>query len=77
MENIKKLFLRFVLIGSFVLGLIFLFGAAGYNDWADEAGVYVSLGDMICRLLLGIFLMLPLSIFYAFGGQFDGDDENI
>ena len=75
--NHKKSILKFVLTASFFAGLFLIFGTAGYGDLADELGEMVALGFFIRRFVLGICLMLPLSIFFGFGGSFDGDDESI
>lgn len=66
--------LRSVLTILFFLGLFMIFGAAGYGDWADEAGVYVSLGFIAIRFVFGVLLMLPLSVFFALGGPLDDND---
>lgn len=77
MKKKNRPFLRVLLVGLFIIGLFVLFGTAGYCDYADEEGVAVSLWFMAGRFGLGICMMIPLMAFYAKGGSFDGDDEDI
>ena len=70
----KGKILKIALTRLLFIGLLTIFGTAGYCDFADEEGTIISLGFIVRRFIIGIVLMLPLCIFYGIGGKINGND---
>lgn len=72
----KRKFLQGAFIVMFLLGLVLIFGAAGYSDWAAEEGVYDPWWNMAAKGSVGILLMIPFFVFCSMGGLEDGSNGN-
>lgn len=73
----KKRLLKALATCCFFSGLFLVFGTAGYSDFADAEGIYISTYFLIFRYLAGVCLMLPLVLYFKCGGIENGSNDHI
>lgn len=73
----KKKILKTLLTCSFFSGLFVVFGTAGYSDFADAEGIYITTEYLVFRYLAGVLLMLPLLLWFKYGGHELGNNDNV